>query len=38
MGTLKAMNRVFSTGMFEGEDMSRTWEAKELKAMSIPVN
>ena len=38
MGTLRAMNRVFSTGMFEGDDMSRTWEAKELKAMSITVN
>ena len=38
MGTLKAMSRVFSTGMFEGDDMSRTWEAKELKETSIPIN
>ena len=28
IGTLKAMNRGLSTGMFEGEDMSRTWEVK----------
>ena len=38
LGTLKILNRIFKTGMNEGESMGRVWEAKELQSSSIPVN
>ena len=38
-GTLKALNRVFSTALDQGENgIGRVWEAKKIKSTSIPVN